>query len=717
MADDRQIVADTCEAVADAPLPGKRDCDHGSVRALERNSDFARITGQRTSGTTATTGRNFLAGTSESDSTQHWKPGPTACETTTPQTNRRGDADTDTATALHRAPRGVLGRRRFVGALTGIACATVFGFSRRAFADGVTIAAELDRHKVQVGEGVRLIIEVASEGRGSGSLPEPKLPDFASMGISFRGPSTRQGSSHSWVNGQVTSRITASYTYALMPSKPGSFQLPVSVNVGGKVVQASPVSVLEVVGEAVVDTPVTPAPEGNPTKADGDVFMWVRVDNPEPYVGEQLTYTIEVYERSRRQLDLTLPSLPGFQDFWTEDLPTARQRSEMVDGAPFTVHTVLKRALFPQKAGALTIAAPQADVGVRTGIFGQVRRLRRVTGQALEITVKPLPAEGQPVGFSPNNVGSFGIKAEVDRTEVDGGEPLTLTITVSGSGNLAVIDPGPWPDLDGLRRYDPKTTNTPLRSLKIGGSRTYEFLLIPEKAGELTIPPHTLDFFHPAKGRYERRSTKPIKITVTGAPPPPKGEAEGASASDPTSPSDGEDDGLLAGMLTPPSVDRVEKHRRFLTADRWTYGMFGVPLAFVTAAVGRVLWNRLGPDEQTRARAARNSRKRELLAQAQAQVSSGEGFYASVGKLLQSIAVDRAGPEGSGLPRRELLDLLARRGVTSDDLNHLGELLDRCDAARFGATAKDSTATRQELFDRAQQLARKSSLSREGTSA
>jgi len=607
-----------------------------------------------------------------------------------------------------------LSRRQFAGTLAGLACATTVGFSRQArAAAGVTIRTQLDQHRVEVGEGVQFTVEVIHEGRAS--VAEPKLPDFASMGISYRGPSTRQGSSHSWVNGQVSSRITASYTYFLLPSKPGSFQLPVSINTGGKVVKAAPVSVLEVVGEAAASEPVTPTAGAGPTKADGDVFMWIRVDNPSPYVGEQVTYTIEIYERSRRQLDLTLPSLPGFQDFWTEELPTGRRRSESVNGAPYTVHTVLKRALFPQKAGKLTISAPKADIGVRAGIFGQVRRLRRVSGQAIEVDVKPLPAAGQPVGFSPNNVGSYGIKAEVDRTAVKGGEPLTLTVTISGSGNITVIDPGAWPDLDGLRRYDPKATTTPVRSLKIGGSRTYEFLVIPEKAGQLTIPPHVFHFFHPATGRYQKRSTKPITIDVSGTPPPARDDpndepAGGATATEPSS----GDDGLLADILAPPTVSRVEKSRRWLNPDRWTYGMLGVPLAFVAAAAGRLLWDRIGPDEQTKARAARNNRKRELHAQAQAQVVSGAGFYATVAKLLHSLAVESAGPEGSGLPRGELLDLLSRRGVSASDLQDLGELLDLCDAARFGSTSQTSPEDRKQAFMRASALARKSSLAREG---
>jgi hypothetical protein len=109
-----------------------------------------------------------------------------------------------------------------------------------------------------------------------------------------------------------------------------------------------------------------------------------------------------------------------------------------------------------------------------------------------------------------------------------------------------------------------------------------------------------------------------------------------------------------------------------------------------------------------------------LIEQCERGVSSGEGFHNALSQLLQALAVERAGPEGQGLPRRSLLELLARRGVTKEDVQRLGQLLDRCDAARFGgaaattAGADDGPAGRRAVLDDALALVRRSSLAKKG---
>jgi hypothetical protein len=62
--------------------------------------------------------------------------------------------------------------------------------------------------------------------------------------------------------------------------------------------------------------------------------LWTRLDKPKAYVGEQLLYTLEVYERLAFP-NFQLRTLPGFQDFWTEELPEGDVRIETVAGVPY----------------------------------------------------------------------------------------------------------------------------------------------------------------------------------------------------------------------------------------------------------------------------------------------------------------------------------------------------------------------------------------------
>jgi len=594
-------------------------------------------------------------------------------------------------------------RRRF---LTGLAGAAALGLVAREAhaADRVTVVAEVDPLTTQVGEAVELTITVERLGEGAG-IPDPVLPDLAALGIAVAGmPSSYRSSATMVLNGAVQRRATQTYSYTIIPSKPGSFSLPVHVMNGAVKIKAPRTPVLEVTGTAPVATPIAGG-SGDPTVAQGDMFLWTRLDKPRAYVGEQLIYVLEVYERLPFP-NIQLRALPGFQDFWSEELPEGEMRNETVAGVPYRVHPGLRRALFPQRAGTLTISAPEVGVGMR----------RRVSGRPTTVEVLPLPTEGRPANFSANNVGLYTIAAKVDRAKVKQGEPFTLTVTITGTGNIRVIDPGAWPELDGLRRYDPKAETRLNVGSQLGGERTYEFLMIPERAGKVQVPAHSFSFFDPATTKYQTVRTAPIVIAVVGDANAPAPSAEpAADAKAPKKAAKSGEDDLLAPLITPETLPRVGTTPSWLTPTRFTTGMILAPVVLLASMAARAVWRRVGPDDSSRASATRAARQKALISQCEAGVASGEGFYNALSQLLQALAVERAGPEGQGLPRRSLLELLARRGVSGDDVQRLGQLLDRCDAARFGGTGTDAAAgERRAILDDALTLVRRSSLTKKG---
>lgn len=596
-----------------------------------------------------------------------------------------------------------LRRRQVIAGLAGFAGLLVARPARAE--DRITVVAELDRLQTTVGDGVELTVQISREGEGRG-VPDPVLPNFQELGLTLAGPPSsfrNSSSSFNFGTGQATQMVTRTiqtYTYSLIPTKPGRITLPIHVMNGTTKVSVARTPVLEVTGEAATDAAPVAGSASGPTEAAGEIFLWTRLDKPKAYVGEQLLYTLEIFERLAFP-NYQLRTLPGFQDFWTEELPEGDVRIETVAGVPYRCRPGLRRALFPQKAGTLTITPAEVTVGMR----------RRVGGRPTQVEVLPLPTEGRPPGFSVNNVGNYAISAAVDRARVKQGEPFTLTIKISGTGNIRVIDPGAWPELDGLRRYDPKVDTRPAVGMQVGGERIYEFLMIPEKAGDLQIPAHSFSFFDPATARYQTVQTRPIALAVAAdanAPAPSK------QADTPSEISTDEHAGLLAPILTPETLPRTSSSGSWLTSGRFTTGMILAPVVFVATAVGRTLWRRYGPDEASRQAAARALKEKDLIAQAERGVGSGEGFYNSLAQLLQAAAARRAGPEGEGLPRRPLLELLARRGVEAADVERLGKLLDRCDAARFGAAASETAEQRKLTLDEGLALLRRSSLTRKG---
>lgn len=579
-------------------------------------------------------------------------------------------------------------RRRFV---TALGASAVLGVSRRVFAgpgERFQASVSVDRGSVPVGEQLMVKLQVVAEG--SSSAPAPELPESVRSSFDVVQCVPSVSTQVDMFAGRRTQ--TRSLRCVLVPREPGDHEIAFSIAQGGRRLRSNVVNVQVV--EAGTETAPDSATQA-PSQPDGDIFLWTTVDKERAYVGEQIIYALDIYE-ARRFLDPHLRSPPSFQDFFSEELEVPEPTITEVGGVTYRLRPGMRRALFPQRAGIATIGAAEIAVGLR----------RREVSQPISVEVLPLPAQGQPAGFSPNNVGSYEISASVDRTRVKQGEPLTLTVEIEGTGYIDVIEPRPWPEIEGVRRYDPQVDTERIVGDEVGGRRTFEFLLIPQRGGTITIPAHVLDFFDPSEEVYRSVQTEPLEIEVEGT-----GEVVAADASK-------ERDPALAGEELEPVIDgqtvpRHQPRERWLTQSRWMYAMAAVPVVSGVGLGIEALWRRFGPDELARARAETRARRRARIEEAQAGLESGEGFHVAVASLLHELAVDRAGPEGVGLPRPQLVRLLERHGVSRDDLRKLEGLLEQCDAARF-ASQTGTAAERRMLLDDALVLVRRSTLSGSG---
>lgn len=583
-------------------------------------------------------------------------------------------------------------RRRFAaGLLAATATALAPAVSRAA--GEVTAVATLETDRVQVGEGVRLSLTIRSSG--GVRLGPPTLSSIEGNFEIASQSSVSGGVSFSFGMGgraPVSERTTH---LVLIPLKPGEFDLGFTVEADGEVVKSNVPKLT--VTEAEAPPPPDASQGALPSEPRGDIFLWAMTDKTVAYVGEQVTYALDVYER-RQFLNVHLRKPPSFSDFFSHELAQGEAQTISVGGVPYRVEPGIRRALFPQRAGPLQIGAGEVSVGLR----------KRLHSPELKVDVLPLPGEGQPKGFSPNNVGRYTIETSVDRTKVDPGEPFTLTVKIGGTGNIEVLDPGNWPEIAGARRYEPKVETAVRTGPVIGGTRQYEFLVIPENGGPITIPPHTLAFFDPDDESYQVATSTEIVVEVVGATAAPVAEA-------PAVDEPAEDEARLAELIEGDSLTDRAAPTRWLSTERWVYGMLAVPTLAAAGLGGAAMLRRFGPDERARTRANEKMRRQVRIKAAEDAVESGEGFHGTLSKMLHELAVRRAGTDGVGLPRPELLRLLQERDVVADDLDALRGLLDECDEARFAAQT-GSADDRRSLLDRAMALVHGSSLSKEGLS-
>jgi hypothetical protein len=592
-----------------------------------------------------------------------------------------------------------LTRRRALGLAIG-SLATL-ALPSIALAADVLISATLSTEQAEVGEAVVLEVEIAVSG--GGRIGAPRFANVDGLTIQNRGTSSGM-SMQFGTGGSGGSQTTKTHTYLIVASKPGEFELDIEVEVGGTNYMPATKPKLSVGGEPLADSPADTDPAALaqagavPTSAEDEIMVWPMVDKTEVFVGEQVIYELQIWSRVFTRLELT--KLPTFKDFWTEELEVARnKRRALVEGRVYEVFPSMRRAVFPQRAGTLTIEGAELRSGGTVNLFGGGSPSREHHGRSFAITVKPLPAEGQPPGFAANNVGEFTLSAKVDRAKLVQGEALRLSVTVAGTGNIALVSLDAWPKPSGMKTYEakPETPKLDATGERLEGERTWTMLLVAEQAGTLTIPAVELPYFDPRLGRYRSAKTKPITIEVEADPnaapsSPSTDESREATLSEPFAPP-------LAGD----ALERIDARERWLTPKRWAIGIGSVPALLATAWMGRAAWQRFGPDEQARERRAELGRRRELLARAHAALDGGEGFHAALAEALQKAAIDHAGPQGVGLARGPLMALLRQRGVADHEVSRLQELLDACDAARFGAGSGD-VASRSEQLEQATRL-------------
>lgn len=132
------------------------------------------------------------------------------------------------------------------------------------------------------------------------------------------------------------------------------------------------------------------------------------------------------------------------------------------------------------------------------------------------VTVKPLPTEGRPAGFS-GVVGQLEVRAVPSATTARVGDTVTVDVTLTADAPLAGVTLPPV-GLDSVRVYDDQPV---VETRFVGGAlrsvATAKRAVVPQQAGTLELPPVVVPYFDPVKGAWAEARSEPIRIEVSGA--------------------------------------------------------------------------------------------------------------------------------------------------------------------------------------------------------
>jgi hypothetical protein len=571
-----------------------------------------------------------------------------------------------------------------------------------ATAAELNFSADVDQTTVGLGEQLQLTVTV--EGTNIGGVPRPQLPaleDFSQLGST-----SSQSTSISLINGRMTQQQTISFIYFLSAKRVGNLTIPAcKLDFKGTTYQTQPIAITVTKESQAAPAPPQQRqspfgfPDRPPPRSSGraNVRLTASADRTSVFQGEQVTVTFVLYTQTQIG-DLGIKNMPGFTGCWAEKLFDAKElswRTTTYDGQRYNAATLKQVALFPTQSGELKVdkMTVSGQAVVSGGFFFDSAEPFEVSSDPITINVKPLPETGRPSDFN-GGVGEFKATASLSRDSSVGGEPLTLAVGISGTGNIGLVGEPKIGAISGVKILSPETKqNTRTTDGRVAGERTFNYPLIPTADGKFVIPEGSMSFFNPKTGSYYTQTTPRLEFVATGA-----------SGKTPLSDVESGVKTLGTDILhIKPALGRNFVISTFsFPSSLWSW--FFYPAGLVVLGIGIVLGRHRRKLEQDRgyARRTRSSRLvKKGLAEATRLLAQGDEreFHAALNGAVVRYVGDRFNIESTGMTGDQLQSELAGRNVDADTVASLLDLIASCDAARFSSGM--TRCTPQETLEKA----------------
>lgn len=521
------------------------------------------------------------------------------------------------------------------------------------------------------------------------------------------GPQQGKSTSIQIVNGKRSKTVQSTYTYVLRPVKAGKFALPTATaKVKGKQI-ASTQKIIEVAaaGAASSHRPQQSGQQSQRQQAglnDSDLFMTLSLDRTDVVVGEPVIATLKLYQRVNIA-GFENVSFPSFNGFWSQEIeaPTNIEFSrEVYDGQIYNSALLRKFVLIPQQQGKVKIDPAEMTclVNIRVssggtsifdGFFDDYRTVRkRVATQPVIMNVSPLPA-GAPASFA-GGVGQFRISAKVSRDTLKTHEAASLLVTVSGTGNVSLLEAPKIVFPPDMEVYDTKVSEKIDRN-GLSGSKFYEFPFIPRSHGDFIIEPVRYSYYDVNQKKYVTLETSPIPLTVLRG-------------------SETESSGIVISGSTPKDVKNLASDIRFInmkdsslvtkghffvgSAGFWVILSFLLVLAAVCwAALRRFAARRADVVGMKNRKATKMALKRLQLANTFLKQNLYTAFYEELHKALLGFVSDKLNIPVAELSRDRISEALSENGTDSQRVDSFIGLLDACEFARYAPSAGNEAMT------------------------
>jgi len=604
-----------------------------------------------------------------------------------------------------------------------------------AVAQPLSAKAVAGQREVFVGEAFQFQVQISG-------TEDPQRPDMSALKdflVQEQGGRQNSSRSVSIVNGRFHQEVRRGYifSYMLTARREGNLAIPsLSVAAEGKVAQTRPLSI-------VAKKPIETA----------DFKLRLGLSRTQCYAGEPITLTVTWYlGQDVRGFEFNLPVLKDPSLYFADPhLDTSkggpyyriplggeevigkkgRGRLEGKDYATIT----FRKIVIPKAAGTVTIkpatVACEALAGYREArrrrgpfgddffsdffnddFFGRRRQgvYRRVVvpSNSLTLDVQPLPLEGRPAAFA-GLIGVYRIETSATPLDVSVGDPITLTVALSGPEYLEHVSMPPLGEQEALAR-DFRIPDEIAAGKLVNGRKVFTQTLRALRPDVKAVPPLDLTYFDTRAGEYRVARSQPIPLSVKASRIVTIDDVEGREATVTAGRAlEGWSRGIAhnyddAGVI----VDQRYGPETWLRSAPWVAAIAGPPSAyFILLGVLLALRKRSADPLATRSRKAFGILLRSLNA---ASRGGAQGITAeAVLDNLRAYLGDRLRVTSGALTYNDVCTELLAKHVDADTLQELRSVIDDCEAGRFagGTRAADPDRLRERAVAVARKLERK----------
>lgn len=545
-----------------------------------------------------------------------------------------------------------------------------------------------------VAMGERFQIVFSLEDASGSDFRAPSMSDFDVL----YGPAVTSSSMVQYNNGKRSKSQSTSYTYTLIPKKEGTFE------VGSALIRSQGKQLTTQAFKIKVLPPNTPSQgtggSSNQTNGTGQIssnsiFYRTIVNKTKVYEQEAIAVTFKLYIDPNigvQQLeDLKMPEFNGFISQTVEDGNEAQLVLENYNGRNYRTAVIQRMILFPQRNGRLQLPAGMIQVALalppepdEDPFFARpIIVSRKIYSQPVNIDVTPLPAEDKPDSFN-GAVGQFSMKVNLSSQKPKTNESMTVTVDITGEGNLKLLSSPELKFPDTFEVYDPKVENKiEVTPGGVRGSRTIEYYAVPRQTGEYTLPEFEFSFFDPVSKSYKTLKSRSVSLSVS------KGK-DGVSMVSSTA--NKEDIKLLSQDI---SYLKKETGVKRLVGYDFTFGLFHWLLYAIGILIAAIVFvplkrmTRLQSNETAlKHRRANNVAKRRFReANTFRLAGDKESFNTALLRALWGFLGDKFKMSLSELNRSNIEIVLSRKGATSELIEDILKVIDQAEYEKYAPSS------------------------------